>query len=114
MFLHLSVILFTGERGSLSREGLCPGGSHSGGHCPGGLCPGGFLSMGVSVQEGLCPGSPCQGESLSRGSLSRGVSVQGRESLSGRPPSPTVVRLRAGGKHPTGCILVLILSLSSS
>ena len=59
MFLHLSVILFTGGLCG----GLCPGG--------GGLCPG----EGVSVQEeglsvegrgpvGLCPGS-----------LSRGISV---------------------------------------
>ena len=39
MFLHLSVILFTGGSlcpgGSLSRVGLCPGGSLSGGLCEG-------------------------------------------------------------------------------
>ena len=42
----------------------------------------GSLSVGVSVQQGLCPGGLCPaglcpGGSLSRGSLSRGVSVQG-------------------------------------
>ena len=52
MFLHLSVILFTG--------GLCPGGA---GLCPkGGLCPGGLSPGGISVlrevfvQGGLCLG----------------------------------------------------------
>ena len=86
MFLHLSVILFTGEW-SLSRMvsvhqvsvqgvsfwGLCPGGSL----CPGvsaqgGLCPGGSLSWGVSVL-----GVSVQGVSVQRESLSRGVSVLG-------------------------------------
>ena len=86
MFLHLSVILFTG--GSLStgvfgggvsvQGGLCPGESLSGGSlsrvylssgrdlCPGGLC------LWVSVHGGLCP----------RGSMSpyvQWVSVQGRD-----------------------------------
>ena len=41
MFLHVSVILFTG--GGLS-------------FCLGGLCPGGSLSGGVSVQGDLCLG----------------------------------------------------------
>ena len=62
MSLHLSVFLFG--------EGVCGGG---GSHCPGGLkvgssrrgegslsrwspCTGGSLSMGVSVQGGLCQG----------------------------------------------------------
>ena len=72
MFLHLSVILFTGfsVQGSLS-GGLCLGGFLSRGSlsrafCPGGSLSGGSLSMGVSVQWG----------SLFRGSLSRGISVQ--------------------------------------
>ena len=43
MFLHLSVILFTG--------GLCPGSSQS----ERGLCPGGSLCREIHVQEGLCP-----------------------------------------------------------
>ena len=51
------------------------------------VCPhGGSLSRGVFVFGALCQGGLCPG-----GSLSRGVSV--RESL---------VRLRAGGSHPTG------------
>ena len=58
MFLHLSVILYTG--------GLCPE--------EGSLCTGGQSLSGTSLSGG----------SLSRGFLSRGVSVQG--SLSGRPP----------------------------
>ena len=57
-----------------------------------GLCPGGSLSRGFSVQGGLCPG-----ESLSGGSLSRRVSVQGvsvkgisvQGSLSRIPPPQT-------------------------
>ena len=64
MFLHLSVILFTGgglsPEGGLCRGGLCPG--RGAGLCPGrgaGLCPG---RGEVSVQEGA--------------SLSRGVSVR--------------------------------------
>ena len=51
MFLHLSVILFTGEWGFCPGEGgLCPG---EGDLQPreGGLCPG----EGVSL-DGLCPG----------------------------------------------------------
>ena len=62
--------LCPGERGSLSRGDLCPGGSLS----RGSLCPGESLSRGVSVQElsvqgvvsvwgsqskeGLCQGDP--------------------------------------------------------
>ena len=42
MFLHLSVILFTGGGGSLS----------------GGLCPGGSLSGRSLSRGGLCPGDP--------------------------------------------------------
>ena len=79
MFLHLSVILFTGCRD------LCPGisvhwGSLSiGVSVQGDLCPGG----GVSVQEeGLYPGGPCPGGLYPGGlypggSISRGVSVKG-------------------------------------
>ena len=72
MFLHVSVILFTG--GGL---GLCPWESPSWGS----------LSHGVSVLGGLCPrwslsGGLCSGGSLSGGlcsgrCLSRGVSVRG-------------------------------------
>ena len=56
MFLHLSVILFTGE---FSVQG--------------GLCPGVSLFRGVSVRGGgLCPGVLCPGGSLCEGFLSRG------------------------------------------
>ena len=108
--------------GSLS-WGLCPGaslsrgvslqgvfllGNHQGSLLWGSLSsvsvPEGSLSYGVSVQGHLCPGGLYPGTSLSRGSLSRrvsvlgglqrvsvlGVSVQGGlcpgGSLSGRPP----------------------------
>ena len=47
MFLHLSVILFTG--GSLSKEGV----SVQGGLCLGGLCPGGFC-QGVPPPPPYC------------------------------------------------------------
>ena len=60
MFLHLSVILFTG--GFSVQEGLCPGGSLSRGS----------LSRGGLFLEGLSSGG-----SLSGGSLSRGISVWG-------------------------------------
>ena len=48
MFLHMSVILFTGGVLCPGRGGLCQGGSLTGG-----LCPGGSLSKG-----GLCQGDP--------------------------------------------------------
>ena len=52
MFLHLSVILFTGKGCFCPRVGaLCPRGE---GLCPGGFCPGG-LCLVVSVQGGLSP-----------------------------------------------------------
>ena len=96
MFLHLSVILFTG--GIFYPGSLCPGGwSLSRGR---GLCPGcgslskrgsrsrGWVSVqGGSLSGGLCPG----GVSVQGGSLSRGVSVQGG-SLSGRPPRMVTCR----------------------
>ena len=71
MFLHLSLILFTGwspSGGCISvhRESLSRGVSVQGDLCPGGLCPGG--SLGCLCPGGLCPGG---------GSLSRKVSVQG-------------------------------------
>ena len=54
MFLHVSVILFTG-RGF----GLRPGGSVSWrGLCPGGSLSGGSLSRG-SLLRGLCLGCLC-------------------------------------------------------
>ena len=75
MFLHVSVILFTGEGASLSQHApqvtrprgslSSPGGSWSGGLCAdGGLCPEeGGLCLGGSVwgggslsKGGLCPG----------------------------------------------------------
>ena len=60
--------------------------------CPGwGLCPGGSLS------RGLCPGDLCPGVPVQEGSLSKG-SLCPWGSLSGRPP----IRLRVGGRHPTG------------
>ena len=69
MFLHLSVILFTGNVSFA--ESLCPGG----GICPVGLCPEGSLSRGISVQWGLCPEGSLSNGSLC--SLSSPVSVQG-------------------------------------
>ena len=87
MFLHLSVILFTG--GFSVQEGLCPEGvyfwrvSVQGGLCPGGvsvqgdLClrvfGGGGLSGGVSVPGVIS----VQGGLGERWSLSGGVSVRG-------------------------------------
>ena len=57
-------------------------GSVQGGLCVGSLYPGvslsrGILSKGVSVWGGLCPGGLCPRESLSGGSLSRGVLSRG-------------------------------------
>ena len=57
MFLHLSVILFTGEWGFCPGEGgLCPG---EGDLHPreGGLCPGEGVS-GRSLSRGVCQGDP--------------------------------------------------------
>ena len=48
-----------------------------------GFCPGWSLSMGVSIQGGLCPGGLCSGGFLSRGGFCpeevsvRGISVWG-------------------------------------
>ena len=77
MFLHLSVILFTGGGNSV-QGGLCPG-----------VSVGGSLSKWVSVQGGLCP---------------KGASVQGGGSLSieGALSGKLTKRLRAAGTHPTG------------
>ena len=72
MFLHMSVILFTGGGGSESLSqgvslwgfcpgGLCPRGVSVWGVCPGGLCPGG-LCLGGSLSGGLCPGGLCNGD----------------------------------------------------
>ena len=63
MFLHVSVILFTGGTRSLSWGSPSQGVSVFGGLCPGGLCPGGVsvqggLCLGVSVLGGLCHGDP--------------------------------------------------------
>ena len=90
MFLHLSVILFTGRR-SLSKGVSAQGVSVQGGGVSvqgGGVSVQGVsvrgvsLLRGLSVQgvEGFLPkgGSLSEGEgSLSRVSLSKGVSVQG-------------------------------------
>ena len=62
MFLHPSVILFTGV--SLSRGCLCPGGCLSPGGC---LCPGGSLS------GGLCPWGLCLGVSIQGGTHPTGM-----------------------------------------
>ena len=72
MFLHLSVILFTG--GGL---GLCAGGSlrslSRGVSILGGLCPRGVFVPGVSVWGGLCPrGSPPGLDGLCPGGLCHG------------------------------------------
>ena len=129
MFLHLSVILFTGgssvQVGSLSRGG--------------GLCPGDGVSIeGVSVQgRGLCPGESaqevslsgglylwclCQGGLYPEGSLPRGFclgclcpegSLSGVSLSRGLCPGVTVMETpvtdtpppyggRVEGMHPTG------------
>ena len=85
MFLHLSVILFTGGGGPLSM-----GVSVQGVSVQGILSLGGSLSRGLfsggSLSGGLCPGG-----SHSRGSLSRGSLLGGGHSpvgsLSGRAPN---------------------------
>ena len=72
MFLHVSVILFTGGGISVSIPGFLSGGSLSGGSLSrGGLVRGGSLTRG-SVPGGLClgvsvQGGPCPGQSLSGG-----------------------------------------------
>ena len=124
MFLHLSVILFTGV--SVHR-GLSPWGL-----CLGGLCPGGSLSWGrgslsrgrgVSVHGkgglrtgggGLCPGSLGPGGSLSRGvsvrggSLSRGGLCPGGPCLVGLCPGRLPRRTVTFGRYASllECILV--------
>ena len=73
MFLHLSVILFTGE-GSLSRWGV----SVQGSLCPGGLCLGGSLSgKSLSREGGLCPWGLCLGVSVQGGLCLEGGLCQG-------------------------------------
>ena len=77
--LHLSVILFTGGKGSLSRGvsvqvvlvqgGLCPGKVSVKGVSVSGVSVQKDLCWGVSVQEGLCPGGLGPEGSLSRGGL---------------------------------------------
>ena len=70
IFLHLSVILFTGG-GSLS-GGLCQRGSLSrGALCLGGLSPGRSLTKGVSVQGGSLSGEVSVG--------GRGLTLYGKE-----------------------------------
>ena len=55
MFLHVSVILFTGGVWVSVLGGV----SILGGLCPGGLCPGGSLSWGLCLEGGgLCHGDP--------------------------------------------------------
>ena len=108
MFLHLCVILFTGQGG-----GLCPsihhkshdrrfsvqgvsvqGGSLSGSLCPegplsrGSLSRGGSLTGGVSVHGSLCPLESLSGGVCPRGNLCLGGSLS-RGSLSGRPHTVT-------------------------
>ena len=74
--------------GALSRESLSGGG----GLCPGGLCSGGSLPGTLSRVGGSQSGEGALSrESLSRGSLSKEVSVQGWGSLS-----------RGGGLCPGG------------
>ena len=75
MFLHLSVILFTG--GSLSSGSLSRGVSVQGNLCPGDLSSGGFSVQEVSVQASLCPGGTVQGVSVQGGLCPGLVSVQG-------------------------------------
>ena len=118
MFLHLCVILFTGEGGlcpsmhhrSHDQGGLCPGGvSLSGGLCPRGVSvQGGSLSKGgISVQRGLCLGGLCPGGlclrgvsvwggSLFGGSLSGGSLSRGRVSVREIPRTETPRTVTSG------------------
>ena len=67
MFLHITVIVFTGEGGHCPGGSLSGGGSLLGGLCSGGLCwgeglcPGGSLSRGISVMETLPYGERADG-----------------------------------------------------
>ena len=85
MFLHLSMIVFTGR--SLSRGVSVQGVSLSRGClCPGSLCPGGFLYRGalsrrVSVQGGLCPVGSLSGDLCPVGSLSGGLCLGVRHTV---------------------------------
>ena len=72
IFLHLSLILFTG---GVSIPACTTGHMTRGVSVQGGLCPVGISDQGIFVRGDLCPGGLCLG----------GISVQG-ESLLGRPP----------------------------
>ena len=85
MFIHLSVILFTGgpssgglcPRGSLSRRVPVQGESLSKGSLSrGDLCPEISVQIVVSVQGALCAGGLCAGKFV-QGVSVQGVSVQG-------------------------------------
>ena len=91
MFLHLSVILFTGGGGICVQRGFCRGG----------LCPGmtGVSVQGISGGGGLCPGT--------RGIFQSRVSVQG--GLCQRPPPPPYGKEWAA-RILLECSLVFIIS----
>ena len=106
MFLHLSVILFTGAggfsvgvsvQGVSVHGGLCPQGLCPGGLCSGDLYPGGSLSReGVPVSVSV--GVSAQGVSVQGVSI-QGVSIQGslskeRGPCQGDPPYGNVRVLR--------------------
>ena len=82
-FLVVCIFTAVTVQGVSVQRGLCPGGTlPGGGSYQGCLCPEGSLSRrslsrGVSVQGGLCPGGLCPEGSLSGGSLSGGISVWG-------------------------------------
>ena len=118
MFLHLSVILFTGDvsvpactTGHMT-GGLCPGGSLSrvgvslSGRVSvqgGGLSVwGGSLFGGVSVSICLCLhlGRDPPGQTTPSADTSLGRHPPGRHHALGRHPPPTATA--AGGTHPTG------------
>ena len=98
MFLHMSVILFTGGRGVLSQHALQVVSQHAlqqGGGCSRGVCSRGVCSQGECLLQGV----PAQGWGLLRG----GVET---------PPFQKQTATVADGTHPTGmhsCIETCLL-----
>ena len=112
MFLHVSVILFTGGVQAQAQEGCLPGGRCAGprGVCPGGCTgpgpwecagpgPGGVLAQawGVSRPRPGCRGCPGPGQ----GGPGPGEGDVCQHALKQTPP-PQQTATAADGTHPTG------------